>query len=41
MAEELLRVRGMVAEGVVLDNENQIFTADVLRAFVAGDEVNL
>jgi len=41
MAKELLRVRGMVAEGVVLDDENQIFTEDVLQALVAGGEVNL
>merc|ERR1712165_433728 len=31
----------MVAEGVVLDDENQIFTEDVLQALVAGGEVNL
>jgi len=41
MAKELLRVRGMVADGVVLDGENQIFTVDVLQALVAGGEVNL
>lgn len=41
MAKELLRVRGMVADGVVLDGENQIFTEDVLQALVAGGEVNL
>lgn len=41
MAEELLRVRGMVAEGVVVDGENAIFTQDVLMALAGGSEVKL
>jgi len=41
MASELLRVRGMVAEGVVVDGPDQIFTAAVLKALAGGAEVDL
>lgn len=41
MAAELLRVRSMVAKGVVLDEEGAIFTEAVLLAIAGGVEVNL
>mmetsp|Transcript_15336 Transcript_15336/g.28881 ORF Transcript_15336/g.28881 Transcript_15336/m.28881 type:complete len:949 (-) Transcript_15336:145-2991(-) len=41
MAAELLRVRSMVAKGVVLDEEGAIFTESVLLAIAGGFEVNL
>ncbi len=41
MATELLRVRGMVQEGVQLDAEDAVFTEDVLRAIAGGGEVKL
>lgn len=41
MAAELLRVRSMVADGVILDDEDAIFTESVLLAIAAGGEVNL
>jgi hypothetical protein len=41
MATELLRIRGMVAEGVQLDADDAMFTEDVLRAIAGGGEVKL
>ena len=41
MATELLRVRGMVADGVVIDEDGAIFTQDVLTALAGGSEVDL
>jgi len=41
IAEELLRVRGMVAEGVAVDGPNAIFTQDVLTALAGGTDVKL
>lgn len=41
MAKELLRVRGMVADGVQIDGPDQIFTEAVLKALADGAEVDL
>ncbi len=41
IAEELLRVRGMVADGVVVDGPNAIFTQEVLTALAGGTDVKL
>jgi len=41
MAGELLRVRGLVDDGVVLDGENTVFTEKVLLTLVGGGDVNL
>lgn len=41
IAEELLRVRGMVADGVVIDGKDAIFTQEVLTALAGGSDVKL